>query len=165
MRSASASETGVMLGAVAGAVGALFSCASASCPENPVASTGLRSSLPPSLGFAPCPNVGAGTRLAGLAPSKPMIPGSRWCSCGIALKRWVTILAPLRTARAAVSALATLCPMLTRTPLDRTSLRRASRAPGSSGASVTIRTPGTLEEVGEELASAQSSAWASARGP
>ena len=43
------------------------------------------------------------TRLAGLAPRRPMMPGSRWCNCGIALKRCVIKREPRRTARVATS--------------------------------------------------------------
>lgn len=37
-----------------------------------------------------------------LDPSKPMIDGSRWCSCGIALNKWVISRAPRSTAAVAV---------------------------------------------------------------
>jgi hypothetical protein len=37
-----------------------------------------------------------------------MIDGSRWCSCGMALKRWVISRAPFCTAVVAIDVLATL---------------------------------------------------------
>ena len=37
----------------------------------------------------------------GDAPRRPMMQGSRWCSCGMALKRWVMSRAPCWTAAVA----------------------------------------------------------------
>lgn len=44
----------------------------------------------------------------GEEPRRPMIDGSRWCSCGMALKRWVTSRAPWASAVPAIVVVATL---------------------------------------------------------
>ena len=57
----------------------------------------------------------------------PARPGSRWCRGPIALKTWVTRLAPASSARVAVAASAPVCPMATLTPRARSA--RSGRAP------------------------------------
>ena len=46
----------------------------------------------------------------GDAPRRPIIDGSRWCSCGIALNKCVMSRAPLITAAVAMSVVAILFP-------------------------------------------------------
>lgn len=112
-------------------------------------------------------NPGGGTGRAGAtcgeAPRSPMMDGSRWCSCGIALKRCVMRRAPRWTAAVAMSvdamlavpvrqhcklspALdwevldADLCPIEKTTPLFA-AVSAALSTPSISGAAVMIRTP------------------------
>ena len=56
----------------------------------------------------------------GDAPRRPMIDGSRWWSCGIALNKWVMSRAPLRTALVAMSVVAILYTRSANKPLSRT---------------------------------------------
>ncbi len=66
-------------------------------------------------------------------------PGSRWCSGGRALYRWVATVQPASMPAMACSYVASLWPRAAMTPSE-TAARIVSRPPGSSGAMVSIRT-------------------------
>ena len=84
------------------------------------------------------------------ASAAPGRPGSRWSSFAIALNRWVTLLMPASKPARACAQVAALWPADTTTPFA-TSAATTSSAPGSSGASVTIRMPGGGRPAGDGL--------------
>lgn len=73
----------------------------------------------------------------GQSAAAPIMPGSRWCSGGMALNRWVTWLAPAAKAFSAISYDAVECPSEIAT-VSLNSRINASE-PGSSGAIVMMR--------------------------
>ncbi len=73
------------------------------------------------------------------SPSTPKMPGLRWCSGRMALKRCVIMVAPAPTAADASSYVASECPMEKMMPRDVSSGMSCVMWP-NSGAAVIIRT-------------------------
>src|ERR671911_662567 len=89
------------------------------------------------------PSAIAPTRTRSSVSATPTSPGSRWCSGAIALNRCVTHVTPASIAAVACSAVADEWPTETTTPAAVRACT-TSRAPGSSGARVTIARPASL---------------------